>query len=159
MIKVFQNGFHRRAHLSVSWENIMREAAAKHIEEVPQWGVERPHGGLGRVECKCEALSLEEPKEMSNSIVGLGIAGMSWRTSWWPWCCGRGSPAAATANLIQTEKILMKHKLRSTEATKEQNIKNWLPKINLFGWEGQSLANLSTSCLISASAPLQLEPS
>ena len=27
----------------------MKEAAAKHIEEVPQGQVERPHGGHGRV--------------------------------------------------------------------------------------------------------------
>ena len=33
------------------WENLIREAAAKHTEEVSQWGVERPHVGLGRVEC------------------------------------------------------------------------------------------------------------
>ena len=38
-------------HVLASWENLIREAAAKHIEEVPQWGVERPHGGLGRVVC------------------------------------------------------------------------------------------------------------
>ena len=35
--------------MAASREIIMKEATAKHNEEVPQGQVERPHNGLGRV--------------------------------------------------------------------------------------------------------------
>ena len=57
------------------------------------------------------------PKVMSNST-----AGSSWKTSWWSWYCGRTSPAAATVNLIQTEQILMRHKLGLTHAQMEHKL-------------------------------------
>ena len=53
-------------HVLASWENLIREAAAKHIEEVPQWGVvlvelcvvwsTLPRG--------CQVSLLREPNEM-----------------------------------------------------------------------------------------------
>ena len=151
--------------MAASWEIIMKEATAKHNEEVPQGQVERPHNDLGRVISLehskwSQFRALREPKEMSNSTAGLGIAGRrSWKTSWWSWCSGRGSPAAATVSLIQTEKMLIKAQIRIFRSLMEQQIMNYLLKNYLFGWVGQSLANLSTSCLISDSAPLELEPS
>jgi hypothetical protein len=149
-----KKGYYRNMcqHLErIKWE--------KHIEEVLQREAEMVVLVEWVVWSTTEELMSACWGSLKRWATGLGIAGRSWKTSWWSWCCGRGSPAAATVTHNQTEKILMRHNFGSTRAKWNNKLKNWLIKVNLFGWGGQSLANLSTSCLTSDSAPVKMEPS